>query len=169
VSLLSILAFTRVGFLLFWRASKPDDNVHSEAFTQYETLPSRAPLRNDKVIYLLLAGLTAYVVFASPVYNYVYRTAVQIKDNPVYEAALLKRDAEGKVISVQPFDPEYLPETKYGGENPDPNAHLIPYVISPATLEGENISEFKQRQINEQYIEQKNAPSDNQLKPQEGP
>ena len=169
VSLLSILAFTRVGFILFWRASKPDDNVHSEAFTQYETLPSRAPLRNDKVIYLLLAGLTAYVVFASPVYNYVYRTAVQIKDNPVYEAALLKRDAEGKVISVQPFDPEYLPETKYGGENPDPNAHLIPYVISPATLEGENISEFKQRQINEQYIEQKNAPSDNQLKPQEGP
>ena len=81
----------------------------------------------------------------------------------------MKRDAEGKVIRVQPFDPVYLPETKYGGENPDPNAHLIPYVISPATLEGENISEFKQRQINEQYIEQKNAPSDNQLKPQEGP
>ncbi len=34
------------------------------------------------------------------------------------------------LLSVQPFDPSYLPETKYGGEVVDPNAHLIPYMIS---------------------------------------
>ncbi|PWF33757.1 monovalent cation/H+ antiporter subunit D, partial [Yersinia pestis] len=82
--------------------------------------------------------------------------------------ALLKRDAEGQFISVQPFDPSYLPETKYGGETVDPNAHLVPYTISEATLEGENISEFKQRQIDQQYVEQ-NRYDDNQLKPVEGP
>ncbi|WP_347460795.1 monovalent cation/H+ antiporter subunit D [Acinetobacter sp. ANC 7454] len=169
VSLLSILAFTRVGFILFWRSSKPDENMHSEAHAQYQALPKRAPARNDKVIYLLLAGLMAYVVFASPIYNYAHSTAVQIKDHAIYEAALLKRDAEGNVISVQPFNPEYVPETKYGGEVQDANAHLIPYIISPATLEGKNISEFKQRQIQEQQHEQQRAPSDNQLKPQGGP
>ncbi len=82
------------------------------------------------------------------------------------EAALLKPDAEGQFISVQPFDPKYLPETKYGGEVIDPNAHLIPYVISEATLKGEHISEFKQRQIDQQHIEQTEY-DDNQLKPAE--
>jgi len=31
VSLLSIIAFTRVGFILFWRASKPEELTHTEA------------------------------------------------------------------------------------------------------------------------------------------
>ncbi|MGE8538228.1 MAG: proton-conducting transporter membrane subunit, partial [Acinetobacter sp.] len=168
VSLLSILAFTRVGFMLFWRSTKPEDDLDSEDFHKYEALPSKAPPRNDRTIYLLLAGLTTYVVFAGPIYQYNYQTAAQIKNNPVYEAALLKRDAEGHFISVQPFEPGYLPETKYGGETVDPNAHLIPYVISEATLEGDNISEFKQRQIDQQYIEQTKY-DDNQLKPAEGP
>lgn len=167
VSLLSILAFTRVGFILFWRSSRPEQDENSEEFSKYEALPSKAPARNDRVIYLLLLSLTAYVVFAAPIYQYNYQTAAQIKTNPIYEAALLKRDAEGKFISVQPFDPGYLPETKYGGETPDPNAHLIPYVISENTLNGDHISEFKQRQINKQYIEQ-NKYDDNQLKPAEG-
>ena len=167
VSLLSILAFTRVGFILFWRSSRPEQDENSEEFSKYEALPSKAPARNDRVIYLLLLSLTAYVVFAAPIYQYNYQTAAQIKTNPIYEAALLKRDAEGKFISVQPFDPGYLPETKYGGETPDPNAHLIPYVISENTLNGEHISEFKQRQIDKQYIEQ-NKYDDNQLKPAEG-
>jgi len=167
VSLLSILAFTRVGFILFWRSSKPEQDENSVEFSKYEALPSKAPARNDRVIYLLLLSLTAYVVFAAPIYQYNYQTAAQIKTNPIYEAALLKRDAEGKFISVQPFDPGYLPETKYGGETPDPNAHLIPYVISENTLNGEHISEFKQRQIDKQYIEQ-NKYDDNQLKPAEG-
>lgn len=167
VSLLSILAFTRVGFILFWRSSKPEQDENSEEFSKYEALPSKALARNDGVIYLLLLSLTAYVVFAAPIYQYNYQTAAQIKTNPIYEAALLKRDAEGKFISVQPFDPGYLPETKYGGETPDPNAHLIPYVISENTLNGEHISEFKQRQIDKQYIEQ-NKYDDNQLKPAEG-
>ena len=167
VSLLSILAFTRVGFILFWRSSKPEQEENSEEFSKYEALPSKAPARNDRVIYLLLLSLTAYVVFAAPIYQYNYQTAAQIKTNSIYEAALLKRDAEGKFISVQPFDPGYLPETKYGGETPDPNAHLIPYVISENTLNGDHISEFKQRQIDKQYIEQ-NKYDDNQLKPAEG-
>lgn len=167
VSLLSILAFTRVGFILFWRSSRPEQDENSEEFSKYEALPSKAPARNDRVIYLLLLSLTAYVVFAAPIYQYNYQTAAQIKTNPIYEAALLKRDAEGKFISVQPFDPSYLPETKYGGETPDPNAHLIPYVISENTLNGDHISEFKQRQIDKQYIEQ-NKYDDNQLKPAEG-
>src|SRR5690606_37918016 len=145
-SLLSILAFTRVGLILFWRSSKPDDDPESEAHISYQALPSRAPTPHDKVVYPLLSVLPADVILSSPIYNFVFNTAVQLKDNPVYEAALLQRNAEGHVISVQPFDPEYVPETKYGGEVADPNAHLIPYVISPATLEGENISEFKQRQ-----------------------
>ena len=168
VSFLSILAFTRVGFMLFWRSTKPEDDLNSDDFHKYEALPSKAPARNDHTIYLLLAGLTAYVVFAGPIYQYNYQTAEQIKNNPVYEAALLKRDAEGQFISVQPFDPSYLPETKYGGEVVDPNAHLIPYMISESTLEGENISEFKQRQIDQQHIEQTQH-DDNQLKPAEGP
>lgn len=167
VSLLSILAFTRVGFILFWRSSRPEQDENSEEFSKYESLPSKAPARNDRVIYLLLLSLTAYVVFAAPIYQYNYQTAAQIKTNPIYEAALLKRNAEGKFISVQPFDPGYLPETKYGGETPDPNAHLIPYVISENTLNGDHISEFKQRQIDKQYIEQ-NKYDDNQLKPAEG-
>lgn len=167
VSLLSILAFTRVGFILFWRSSRPEQDENSKEFSKYEALPSKAPARNDRVIYLLLLSLTAYVIFAAPIYQYNYQTAAQIKTNPIYEAALLKRDAEGKFISVQPFDPSYLPETKYGGETPDPNAHLIPYVISENTLNGEHISEFKQRQIDKQYIEQ-NKHDDNQLKPAEG-
>lgn len=168
VSFLSILAFTRVGFILFWRSSRPEDDLDSEEFHKYEALPSKAPARNDRVIYILLAGLTAYVVFAGPIYQYNYQTAEQIKNNSVYEAALLKPDAEGQFISVQPFDPKYLPETKYGGEVIDPNAHLIPYVISEATLKGEHISEFKQRQIDQQHIEQTEY-DDNQLKPAEGP
>lgn len=167
VSLLSILAFTRVGFILFWRSSRPEQDENSEEFSKYEALPSKAPARNDRVIYLLLLSLTAYMVFAAPIYQYNYQTAAQIKTNSIYEAALLKRDAEGKFISVQPFDPGYLPETKYGGETPDPNAHLIPYVISENTLNGDHISEFKQRQIDKQYIEQ-NKYDDNQLKPAEG-
>ncbi|WPC34617.1 monovalent cation/H+ antiporter subunit D [Acinetobacter sp. YWS30-1] len=167
VSLLSILAFTRVGFILFWRSSRPEQDENSEEFSKYESLPSKAPARNDRVIYLLLLSLTAYVVFAAPIYQYNYQTAAQIKTNPIYEAALLKRDAEGKFISVQPFDPGYLPETQYGGETPDPNAHLIPYVISENTLNGDHISEFKQRQIDKQYIEQSKY-DDNQLKPAEG-
>ncbi|MFW1754021.1 monovalent cation/H+ antiporter subunit D [Acinetobacter wanghuae] len=166
VSLLSILAFTRVGFVLFWRATAPEQDVNSKEYTRYDNLPKQAPPRNDKVVYVLLTTLMAYVIFASPIYNFSYQTAEQIKDNAIYEAALLKRDAQGKVISVQPFDPEYLPETKYGGESVDPNAHLIPYMISENTLKGEHISDFKQRQIKEQYVEQQQS-SDNKLKPME--
>ena len=75
-------------------------------------------------------------------------------------------DEHGQAISVQPFNPAYVPETKYDGESVDPNAHLIPYMISPKTLEGEHISEYKQRQILEQETQQQQVEND-QLKPME--
>ena len=71
------------------------------------------------------------------------------------------------MISVQPYNSENLPETKYGGETVDPNAHLIPYIISKKTLEGEHISEYKQRQIRQQQDQQTADPDDAKLKPME--
>ena len=150
VSLLSIIAFTRVGFVIFWRATKPEDNPNEAAYAVYQALPEQPPKRNDKTIYLLLAGLMAYMVFASPIQKYTYQTAEQIQNNVLYEQTLLKTDEHGQTISVQPFDSENLPETKYGGERVDPNAHLIPYLISEETLEGEHISEYKKRQMQQQ-------------------
>jgi multicomponent K+:H+ antiporter subunit D len=150
VSLLSIIAFTRVGFVIFWRATKPEDNPNEAAYAAYQALPEQAPKRNDKTIYLLLLGLMAYMVFAGPIQKYTYQTAEQIQNNALYEQTLLKTDEHGQTISVQPFDSENLPETKYGGERVDPNAHLIPYLISEETLEGEHISEYKKRQMQQQ-------------------
>ena len=167
VGLLSILALTRVGFILFWRASRPEDDPDTEAYHSYQALPAKAPKGNDKAIYLLLVALVAYVVFANPIQRYAFSTAQQMQNNRLYEMAILKQDETGQVISVQPYDPNYLPETKYSGEKLDPNAKLIPYVISPNTLEGEHISDYKQRQI-EQQIEQDAASDDlPQLKPME--
>ena len=150
VSLLSIIAFTRVGFVIFWRATKPEDNPNEAAYAAYQALPEQAPKRNDKTIYLLLVGLMAYMVFAGPIQKYTYQTAEQIQNNVLYEQTLLKTDEHGQTISVQPFDSENLPETKYSGERVDPNAHLIPYLISEKTLEGEHISEYKKRQMQQQ-------------------
>lgn len=168
VSLLSILAFTRVGFILFWRASKPEEIAHIEAdYTAYQATPEKAPPRNDTSIYILLAGLIGYMVAAGPIQQYTLNTALQIQNNALYEAAILKKDELNQVISVQPFDPENLPETKYGGEELDPNAHLIPYTISEATLSGEHISPYKLRQIQEQQTHERLIPDDAQLKPEE--
>jgi hypothetical protein len=75
---------------------------------------------------------------------------------------------EGQIISVQPYDPENLPETKYGGESADPNAHLIPALIAPETYMAKHISEYKQRQIQGQQQEEK-LPEETQLKPMEAP
>lgn len=165
VSFLSIVAFTRVGFILFWRATTPEDNPKEDAYKAYQALPEQAPVRNDKSVYLLLAGLIAYVVCAAPILNYVEKTALQISDTSIYQQSILKMDGHGETISVQPFDPNYVPETKYNGEMIDQNAHYIPYIISPETLKGEHISEFKQRQIQGQ--EQQQHVENTQLKPME--
>ena len=61
VSLLSIIALTRVGFILFWRASPPEEDPINPAYIIYRALPEKAPPRNDTVIYILLAGLVAYI------------------------------------------------------------------------------------------------------------
>ena len=167
VSLISIIAFTRVGFILFWRASTPEDNPQEPAFEQYAQLPNMAPPRNDRAIYALLAGLCLYVVFAHPVMHYLQNTTQQLHHQSLYINQILKTDAMNQVISVQPYDPEYLPETKYGGEVADANAHLIPHVISTATLNGEHISDYKQRQIQEQNQTFDQPDHDAALKPME--
>ncbi|ALH95049.1 monovalent cation/H+ antiporter subunit D [Acinetobacter equi] len=166
VSLLSIIAFTRAGFVLFWRATKPEDNPETEAYKAYQALPAQAPKRNDKTIYILLAGLIVYVIASNPVYQYVLNTSKQMQDNALYNQILLKQDEHGQVISIQPFNPEYLPETKYGGETEDPNAHLIPFLIAPNTLSGEHISDFKLQQIQQQHS---SVEESNQLKLAEEP
>ncbi len=168
VSLLSIIAFTRVGFILFWRSTKPEVDPKKPEYAKYQALPEVAPKRNDHAIYILLSALVLYVVFANPIYQYISNTATQIQNNALYEATFLKKDEHGEFISVQPFDAKNLPETKYGGETVDPNAHLIPYVISKETLNGEHISEYKKRQILEQDI-QEDHPEIDQLKPAEEP
>ena len=167
VSLLSIIAFTRVGFILFWRATVPEQDQKEEAFTAYQVLPNQAPARNDKTIYLMLFALILYVVCAKPILQYVEQTAQQISDAALYQQAVLRTDTENNVISIEPFDSKYIPETKYGGESEDSNALYIPYVISENTLKGGHISEYKQRQIQQQVEQQNHVPNDAQLKPME--
>ncbi|EXA90758.1 NADH-Ubiquinone/plastoquinone (complex I), various chains family protein [Acinetobacter sp. 1289694] len=168
VSLLSIIALTRVGFILFWRASAPEQDPIHPAYILYRALPERAPPRNDQVIYLLLAGLIAYVVFAAPIQHYTLSTAEQIQDHALYKHSILKVDQNGEVISVQPYDPAYLPETKYGGEVEDHNAYLVPDIISKDTFNGEHISEYKQRQIQQQdKLQTPTIVDESQLKPME--
>ncbi|MFX4354915.1 monovalent cation/H+ antiporter subunit D, partial [Acinetobacter baumannii] len=89
VSLLSIIALTRVGFILFWRASPPEEDPIHPAYILYRALPERAPPRNDQVIYLLLVGLIAYVVFAAPIQHYTLSTAQQIQDHALYQHSIL--------------------------------------------------------------------------------
>lgn len=168
VSLLSIIALTRVGFILFWRATPPEEDPIQPAYVLYRALPERAPPRNDQVIYLFLAGLIAYVVFAAPIQHYTLSTAQQIQNHALYQHSILKVDQNGEVISVQPYDPSYLPETKYGGEVEDHNAYLIPDIISKDTLNGEHISEYKQRQIQQQdKLQTPTIVDESQLKPME--
>ncbi|MCU4329735.1 monovalent cation/H+ antiporter subunit D [Acinetobacter pittii] len=168
VSLLSIIALTRVGFILFWRASPPEEDPIHPAYILYRALPERAPPRNDQVIYLLLAGLIAYVIFAAPIQHYTLSTAQQIQDHALYQHSILKVDQNAEVISVQPYDPAYLPETKYGGEVEDHNAYLVPDIISKDTFNGEHISEYKQRQIQQQdKLQTPTIVDESQLKPME--
>ncbi|MFV5444691.1 monovalent cation/H+ antiporter subunit D [Acinetobacter oleivorans] len=168
VSLLSIIALTRVGFILFWRATPPEEDPIHPAYILYRALPERAPPRNDQVIYVLLAGLIAYVVFAAPIQHYTLSTAQQIQDHALYQHTILKVDKNGETISVQPFDPAYLPETKYGGEVEDHNAYLVPDIISKDTFNGEHISEYKLRQIQQQdKLQTPTIVDESQLKPME--
>ncbi|EOQ61968.1 hypothetical protein F935_02740 [Acinetobacter calcoaceticus ANC 3811] len=168
VSLLSIIALTRVGFILFWRATPPEEDPIHPAYILYRALPERAPPRNDQVIYVLLAGLIAYVVFAAPIQHYTLSTAQQIQDHALYQRTILKVDKNGEAISVQPFDPAYLPETKYGGEVEDHNAYLVPDIISKDTFNGEHISEYKLRQIQQQdKLQTPTIVDESQLKPME--
>ncbi|KAA8733714.1 monovalent cation/H+ antiporter subunit D [Acinetobacter qingfengensis] len=151
VSLLSILAFVRNGFILFWRATPAENNPEDETFAQYQTLPDQPTARANHVIYVFLATLILYAVCADPVYRYTYATAEQLMDKTLYQQTILKTDATQNVISVQPFDSNYLPELKYGATSDDPYQQYIPYIISPKTLQGEHIPEEKLKKIAEQH------------------
>ncbi|MDV2437925.1 monovalent cation/H+ antiporter subunit D [Acinetobacter gerneri] len=163
VSLLSIIAFTRAGYILFWRATAPETNPKEEQYHQYQALPDRAPRRNDSAIYVLLTALIVYVVCANPVLTYMQNTATQIQDNALYESTMLKKDEHQNVISVLPFDSHYVPETKYS-EAKDENAHYIPHLVPSDTMNGEHISEYKRKQIEHQKISQDNVPDESLLK-----
>lgn len=167
VSLLSILALTRVGFVLFWRAYAPEEDPKEEAFTAYQQLPQHAPVRNDTAIYVLLTVLVIYVAAAPYIYKYTLSTATQLQDRELYTNTILSTDRFGDVISVQPFDPSYVPQTKYGGESVDPYAHFIPEIISDDTLDGHHISEYKKQQIEQQQRGESIVPHETQLKPME--
>ena len=142
VSLLSILAFVRAGYVIFWRASTPESNPKEEAYALYQALPDRPNRRLDIVIYALLIGLTGYALLAQPVYQYTYAAAEQLQNKQHYQAVLLKNNNRGDVVSTQPFNPYYLPHLKYREDTiDDPYAKYIPFVISPKTLAGEHIPE----------------------------
>lgn len=148
VSLLSVVAFVKAGFVLFWKARAPESNPESEEYEHDQSLPHKAPLTNDTVIYVFLVGLVGYMVFSSPIHQYMLATVQQMQNSALYQAKVLK-SFDQQVISVQPYDPNYVPQNYYA-EKEDRNAILIPHIISPKTLQGENISEDKQRQIAEQ-------------------
>ena len=140
VSLLSILAFVRAGYVIFWRASTPESNPKEEAYALYQALPDRPNRRLDIVIYALLIGLTGYALLAQPVYQYTYAAAEQLQNKQLYQAVLLKNTNRGDVISVQPYNPYYLPHVKYREDTiEDPYEKYIPFVISSKTLAGEHI------------------------------
>ncbi len=110
-----------------------------------------------------------YMVFAAPIYDYTLKTAQQIQNNALYEDLLLKKDEQGEVMLV--FNLMILKiylKPSMAVNQQDPNAHLIPVLISPETLKGEHLSEYKQRQILEQDAEEQ-QPDDTQLKPMEAP
>lgn len=150
VSFLNMIAFVRSGFILFWQASEPDNDPRTLSYQQYQSFADHAPKRNDIVVYVLLAILLLYMVFAHPIQHYLSDTGQQLVSQDIYQNKILKRNDEGHFISVEPFDSKNIPETKYGGENPDPNAHFIPYLIAPDTLKSDHISDYKRRQIEKQ-------------------
>lgn len=150
VSLLSILAFIKAGFVIFWQSTEPESNPIKEGYTAYHALPTRAPKRYDITLYFFLIMLILYAVFAQPIYNYLSQATSDLSQQQIYQDAILKKDPRGNIISVEPFDSKNIPETKYAGENLDPNAYLIPSIISDKTLKGEHISLYKKEQIQKQ-------------------
>lgn len=150
VSLVSILAFVRAGYILFWKTRPADASPKHELYEYHQQLPTHAPKTNDTVIYIFLVMLMGYMLFAPSMHAYTTLTAVQMQNAPLYQAHILRENAYDQVISVQRYDDEYVPQTKYGGEQVDKNAHLLPYILSEHNLKGANISEEKKRQILEQ-------------------
>ncbi len=132
VSLLSIIAFCRVGFILFWKAR--DSSKHEEY--PHQLTPTRIPM----TLYALIGSLIVMAVFSPQLYRYNLATAKQLLQPQLYRNAVLKQDTQGEMISVQTFDANYVPENKYRGKTADRNVALIPSIVSPVTLTGEHIS-----------------------------
>lgn len=154
VSLLSIIGFVRVGFILFWQARPMHTDPHHPEYETEQALPNVAPKANDTAIYIMLSILVAYMLWASPVYQYTLLAGQQINNTAEYQQLILHRDAQNNIISILPYDKNYAPQTKYGGEQKDKNAHTIPYIIHEDSLNGVNISYDKKKQITEQLQQQ---------------
>lgn len=137
VGFISIFAFIRVGLIIFWRAhpvASTDPHLHLTDQQHDQTL-ARLPWALGGLVILLIG----YAVAANPVYHYMLATAQQLQQPLRYQDALLKRDASGRVISVQPFDSHYVPRS---GSADDPYRDTIPHVISPATLQGNHLQPY---------------------------
>ena len=141
LSLLSLVAFCRVGFILFWKAREPVP--HDDTSPRFNSIiaVSSPHHRSPAFVYGLCGSLLLLLVFTPQVYRYCLATAQQLMDAAAYQAAVLKRDAQGQVISVQPFDPKYVPQSKYGAQHQDANAVLLPHILSFETLHGENYAQ----------------------------
>ena len=126
-SLIAMVAFVRVGLVLFWRAATPEDNPHHPLYAVYQALPSHAPRRLSITLSVLMMLLISYSIAAEPIYRYMHATARQLQDHTAYEKLVLTTDKTGQVISVQPFDASYVPRTTA----PDPYRDYIPYIIAP--------------------------------------
>lgn len=132
VSLISILALSRVGFILFWKARHHDQASPT-------TLVHMTPTHSKASLTLLGCALVGMLVFTPQIYRYSLATAQQLLTPQAYIHAVLHRNAQGQTMSVQAFDPNYVPVSKYDPNRPDPLAGNIPYSLSPATLQGEHI------------------------------
>ena len=139
VSLLSILAFVRNGFVLFWRATPAEDDPQATAYADYQALPCKPEPRVDGSIYFFLGLLLLYVLCAEPIYRYCYASAEQLMNKQHYQDVILKKDAEQQVISVQNYDPLYVPHSKTQLSDQDRNQPLIPFIIADNSLNGAHI------------------------------
>lgn len=129
-SLIAMVAFIRVGLVMFWRAATPEDNPQHVEYALYQALPSHAPHRLSITLGLMIMMLIGYSIAAEPIYRYMQATALQLKDNQRYQKIVLTADKTGTMISVQPFDAHYVPRP----ELPNPYQQLTPYLSAPHAL-----------------------------------
>lgn len=108
VSFLSLIALTRVGILVFWRAEPVNEVIQSQYLEPDRVIPLRLPL----AFFSLMGLLLLMIPCAAPIWQYTTATALQLKDQAAYQKAILQYDTHHQPVSVRPFDPVYLPYVK---------------------------------------------------------